>query len=228
MKVIGVALVIAVSALWAQQAVVLDFSASMAGFAGAHQTQTTGMLQRLGNTLLGSGQVQFLGLSAPSHHSTLVPLSLNDAAVRFARPRSFGGYSPLRWALSESMRHYKASDIVMFTDGMEDDARLEDVANSLAEYAKSGWSMGVAALILPFDGIYYTEMKMPFADFRSKIEEAIRVSNPRATVRPAKCTDYSTATCFFYTGPRPLLVLLFSKSGSLDRLFTALEEAAKQ
>ncbi len=212
--------------IWAQNTVLLDSSGSMAGFAGP-ETKITGFMQRLGHTLESSGSVTFDAFSSFGGKPALTPLSVNSAALHFANARSFRGNSPLVWSIAAAM-HQSTTGIIVLTDGMEDDARLGEVANALAQYAGHGWALGIAAFLLPFDGPYYTEMRIPFAEFQPKIEQAIHAANPTFKVAPASCSASAAATCYKYTGERPLLAFVFSKTGPVDPLFSAVRAAASE
>jgi hypothetical protein len=212
----------------ADQAVLLDFSGSMAGFASARATRITGFLQRLGHSLASAGTVRYYGFSARAGQPSVTELPLDTAAVRFAQASQFRGASPLTWAIAEASGRLKNSDLIVLTDGMEDNARLEHVADFFAGYARANWSLGVAAFVMPFDGPYYTELKIPFEEFKPAIEETIRAANANWRIAAATCTDHPTATCYRYTGERPLLAFVLSRSGSLERLFATLRQSAEQ
>jgi hypothetical protein len=214
----------AVMPTWGQQEVLIDTSGSMAGFA-ARGAQITGFIQRLGHTLEGSGPVKFDAFASQGGKPFLTRLDVNAAALRFSDKKNFRGNSPLTWALTEVVRR-GASKIVILTDGMEDDARLGQLANALAGLATGKWAIGMAAFVVPFDGNYYTEMKIPFQELQPRIEKAIHAENSSFKVAPANCTASATATCYSYTGDRPLLAIVLGKDDSLNSLFSLIRAAA--
>jgi len=110
---------------------------------------------------------------------------------------------------------------------MEDDARLEIVASAFAQYAREGWSLGFAAFILPFDGTYFAEMKIPLGEFFPKINESVRQANRSWVVKQTNCST-PNGSCYAFTGNRPMLVILLSKTGGLSKLFSAIDDAASQ
>jgi hypothetical protein len=110
---------------------------------------------------------------------------------------------------------------------MEDDARLENVANAFAQYARDGWSLGIAAFMLPFDGTYYAEMRIPLGEFFPTIQKSVYQANPSWAVKQTNCTT-ANGSCYGFKGNRPMLVVLLSKTGALTRLFSVLDDAAAQ
>ena len=207
----------------AQQAVVLDFSGSMAGFAQGKASPLPGVLERLGYVMGASGAVQYYGMSARGQNR-LDPLEQMTASRRFADRASFAGNTPLIWAIQDITGPKKVQDALFFTDGMEDGGQIERVAQTLSALAAQGWAVGLAAVQQPFAGLYYPEQTIPLTDtYWSRIEASVK-GRDGFSVTKATCPP-SVPTCYTFKGQRPLLILALSRSGSLKRLFGGLRQA---
>jgi hypothetical protein len=218
-----------VGSAWAQQAIVLDFSHSMAGFASSQNNRLAGVLQRLSRTLKTNGAVShYAMMQPPGGAPTIEAVSLEDAAQRFSKESRFRGGTPLLWALTETITTKKATEIVFLTDGMEEGGEVDRVAAELARLMDANWAMGIAAVDLPFAGTYYTEQTVPLDQtFWPRIEQAVRARNTNWKVAKVPCAS-ANSSCYRFEGERPLVALLLSKSGQLDRLFDAWQRALEE
>jgi hypothetical protein len=121
----------------------------------------------------------------------------------------------------------------VFTDGMEDDAKLDDVASAFVRLARDGWGIGLAEFLLPFDGTYFAEMRIPLDEFFPKIAESVKQANlgwvvtRKGKVEEQKC-EASNSACYGFKGSRPMLVILLSKGRGVASLFSALDDAGAQ
>jgi len=146
-------------------------------------------------------------------------------AAAVARPATYRYDTPLQWAIQEGRK--KTDEFVLITDGMETGARLSGLLSSIDELAQSGWAIGVAGTLIHFSGTYYTEMEIVIRDDLPKVEEAIHAVNPDWKASPTAC-PHNQQNCYFFEGDRPVLLLMFSRSGSLAGLSKSIVTALKE
>lgn len=209
------------------QAVMLDFSGSMAGFANPGAGALPPVMERLGHILSARGSVAFYRMSSAEPSAPLEPLGMGQATARLRERASFRGNTPLLAALDRVIRHYGAQDIVLLTDGMEDGGRIEKVAAELCRLVREGWAIGLMAMPTAFQGRYYPEEKIPVGSFLPRIRQAVRSRANNWVVREDKQGCRGVA-CYYFEGERPLLYLLLSRSGSLPNLGQALARALRE
>jgi hypothetical protein len=220
----GILTLVAALGLMAQQAVVLDLSGSMAGFATPRDKRLQGAMERLGVLLAAQSPVKFYGMSTGSNKAPLlIEMGADAAGAKFANPASFRGGTPLIWTIEQFTKVRKSSDIVILTDAMEEGGQIERMADLLGQSIDDGWAIGLMSANLPFRGIYYTEQTIP-KDFLDEVKKNVQAANPQWDVRSAPCTSEHN-NCYQFEGERPLLALVMSKSGSLDRLFSRISES---
>jgi len=190
----------------------------MAGYAlKPSGTQLGGSLRRIATILSATGSVGVFGFSGPRNlPQPLHPLNGNQTEQLFSTPTSFGGNTPLQAILERLVTSDGPQSIVCVTDGMENGGAIEKLAVLLTDLALKKWEIGIAAMMLPFEGVYYTEGVIP-PDFLAQIRQGL--PNHTWSVRSITCER--PGTCYFFKGQRPLLFLLFSRT-TIDPLFKAV------
>jgi len=205
----------------------------MAGFAAAEPQRLRGLLQRLH---------ALLSVQAPDATKTaFVRVSREGKPILDEQPprvfaaaagesRTYGRGTPLQWALGEARQRW--DEFVLVTDGMESAGRVDGVIQVMTEMAQADWAIGLVGAAPRFQGTFYTEMDVPLADALSKIRPPLREQAAAIGEKDwdAHRTDCGTGRndCYFFRGRRPLLFLLFARSGRLDRLTEAVTRALRE
>jgi len=204
-----------------QGGLLLDGSGSMQGFAVADPQRLQGVLERLHALLSVSSPAAtaFVRTDRNGNNERQdLPLKAFGAAV--GKPESYHGDTPLRWALTQGRE--KWDDFVLVTDGMETSGQVDTVIQALSEMAEANWSLGLMAAAVQFRGIYYPEMQVPLQEAVAKAKAAAKAAGTKTwDVTEVPCRG-GKSNCYHFRGERPLLFLLVSRSGGLQRLFDAV------
>jgi hypothetical protein len=145
------------------------------------------------------------------------PLNKTQVEELFSAPTSFAGNTPLQAILERLVAPDGPQSIICVTDGMENGGAMETLGVFLKGLASKKWEIGIAATMLPFEGVYYPEGVIP-TDFLAPIRQGL--PNQAWSVRSITCER--PGTCYFFKGQRPLLFLLLSRT-AIDPLFRALQ-----
>jgi hypothetical protein len=211
-----------------QSDIVVDASGSMGGYAQASGSRLRGLVERLHGAMSASGpnatRTVFVSQTRDGANE-LKEMPLKAFAAAVASTGTYRGNTPLQWTIEQERQ--KSDEFVLITDGMESGARLGGLISALNSLASSGWGLGLAATPVHFKGIYYTEMELMLGDDLPKVEAAL-AGNPHWQVAKADCVSGTRQNCYYFDGERPLLFLMFSKSGDLDSLFRAVSSALKE
>lgn len=206
-----------------EQSLILDLSMSMAGFATPQDNRIPGVLQRLSVLLEPGGSLHVYGLSGPGG-GVLTPYPWQQAAALYSSSHSFRGSTPLSHGIDEAVAHRRGTDLIVMTDGMEDDGNLDRLADSIEGLVGRNWGVGLIAVVFPFDGTYYTEQTITDA-MLPEIQKSVHGKNVAWNVQRDKPTACKPGECYAFRGERPMIFLCLSSSGSATRLLNLVGQA---